>query len=233
MRKGKYAKSGVATKALILTLSLVLMISATIGGTLAWLMDTDTPVVNTFTESDIDIELNETGTTLNANNKVDEKSFQMIPGFTIDKDPKVTVNAGSEDCYVFVDVDESDNLDDFITYAMDDGWTQLTEDEEGKNISDKLVFYRTQTGLTAEDAQDQTYDVIGNRGADGKKDFVANKILVKETVNKQMMDALTEETYPTLTFKAYAVQLYKSNDTPFTAAEAWANAQTLNPDSGT
>ena len=233
MRKGKYAKSGVATKALILTLSLVLMISATIGGTLAWLMDTDTAVTNTFTESDIDIELNETGTTLNANNKVDEKSFQMIPGFTIDKDPKVTVKAGSEDCYVFVDVDESDNLDDFITYAMDDGWTQLTEDEEGKNISDKLVFYRTQTGLTAEDAQDQTYDVIGNKGADGNKGFVANKILVKETVNKQMMDALTEETYPTLTFKAYAVQLYKSNGVEFGAAEAWAKAQTLNTGSGT
>lgn len=242
MRKGKYAKSGVATKALILTLSLVLMISATIGGTLAWLMDTDTAVTNTFTQSDIDIELDET--TQQANNY----QFQMIPGYVIDKDPKVTVKAGSEKCWVFVDVDESANLDTYITYAMADGWTQLKTDKYGKDISADLIYYREQSALTATGATDAVYSVIGytdTKGTEATDDdtFVNDKVLVKTTVTKQDMDAIdgidadgnadATETQPTLKFTAYAVQYNKSNDDPFTPAEAWANAQTLNPDSGT
>ncbi len=37
------------------------------------------------------------------------------------------------------------------------------------------------------------------------------------------MENLTDDTYPTLTFTAYASQLYKSADVEFTAAEAWEN----------
>ena len=228
MSKGKFAKRGGAAKVLILVLCLTMVFGCAVGGTLAWLMDTDDAVVNTFTDSDLDIELDETDA---------DKKFQMIPGFTIDKDPKVTVKAGSEDCYVFVDIDESENLDDFITYAIADGWTLLEKDKDGEGASDiygELIFYRTVTGLTEDDAEDAVYSIIGNKGFDGNGAFVADKVLVKTDVTKQMMDELTAETYPTLTFKAYAVQLYKSNTgaggakVEFTPAEAWANAQTLN-----
>lgn len=58
---------------------------------------------------------------------------------------------------------------------------------------------------------------------------------MKETVTKEMMKQVTTNNEPTLTFTAYAFQLYKANkpaagatDTDlaaaqFTAAEAWAN----------
>ena len=49
----------------------------------------------------------------------------MIPGNTITKDPTVTVEAGSEDCWLFVKVVESDNLDTFIDYKIAEGWTAL------------------------------------------------------------------------------------------------------------
>lgn len=36
------------------------------------------------------------------------------------------------------------------------------------------------------------------------------------------MKALTDDTKPSLSFTAYAVQLYRENGTQFTAADAWA-----------
>ena len=54
-----------------------------------------------------------------------------------------------------------------------------------------------------------------------------DQVSVKETVTKTNM-ATAETSNPTLTFTAYASQLYKNNNATgntFTAAEAWANAQ--------
>ena len=186
MRKGKYAKRGVATKTMVLVLAVMLIVGATIGGTIAWLQDTTDSVVNTFTYGDIDIDLAET-----------TKDYKMIPGNTIAKDPTVTVKADSEECWLFVKIEESDNLDDFISYTVADGWTAL-EGVDG-------VYYRE---VDADEA-DQTFAVL--------KD---NKVTVLEDVTKTMVNGLTEETYPTLTFTAYAVQ--KANIA--TAAEAWTIA---------
>ena len=102
-----------------------------IGGTLAWLKDSTNEVKNTFTTSDVDIDLTETkGTEVD-----DGREFKMVPGATIEKDPKVTVNANSEDCYLFVKIDKSSNYDDFLEeYAIADGWTAVPR-EDG-------VYYR-------------------------------------------------------------------------------------------
>ena len=50
-----------------------------------------------------------------------------------------------------------------------------------------------------------------------------NKVTVKDTVTKGDMDALTAETYPKLTFTAYACQYMKNNDEAFKPIEAWNN----------
>ena len=199
MSNGKFAKrKGVATKMMFMILAVVLIVGISVGGTLAWLTATTTPVTNTFTTSDIDITLTETGATDNA------KSFKMVPGYTINKDPKATVMAGSEDCYLFVKLEESANFDDFMTYDLADGWTKLPGVDG--------VYYRTV--LTAE---------MGT-GFSVLKD---DQVTVKYTVTKGDMEALTENTYPTLKVTAYASQLYKSNstaadaDNKFTPADAW------------
>ena len=111
-------------KTLALFLALTLVLVGVIGGTMAWLTDTTDAVVNTFTDSDIDITLAET-----------EKDFKMVPGYTISKDPKVTVETGSEKCYLFVELEESANFDNFLTYEIADGWTALDGVDN--------VYYRT------------------------------------------------------------------------------------------
>nr|MDY5756504.1 hypothetical protein [Eubacteriales bacterium] len=86
-------------KGLALVLALTLLVVGVVAGTLAWLTAKSDVVTNTFTTSDINITLEETEGGTN-------KEFKMIPGWTIEKDPKVTVVAGSEDCYLFVKVEE-------------------------------------------------------------------------------------------------------------------------------
>lgn len=206
MSNGKFAKrKGVATKTMFMILAVVLIVGISVGGTLAWLTATSGPVTNTFTTSDIDITLTETGATNNA------KSFKMVPGYTINKDPKATVKAGSEDCYLFVKLEKSANFGNFMTYTIADGWTQLTKDKDNNDITD-LIYYREVTASTS----DQAFSVL--------KD---DQVTVKYTVTKGDMEALTENTYPTLKVTAYASQLYKSNstaadaDNKFTPADAW------------
>ena len=195
MANGKFS-NGKRTnlKPVALLLAIALLVGTAVGGTLAWLTDKTDEVTNTFTVGNIDIDLTET-----------KEPYKMIPGHTLHKDPKVTVMAGSEDCWIFVEVEESDNLKDYITYVVDpNNWKQL-DGVDG-------VYY--------------TYakDITANRDI---KVLLNEQVLVKDTVTKQMMDALlagSKAERPTLTFTAYAVQYYKTNGTPFEAAEAWATA---------
>ena len=102
-----------------LTMCLLLVVCvASIGGTIAWLTDFTDTVQNTFTSSDVDIELAET--------KPVNKIAKMVPGIDIAKDPTVKVLADSEVCWVFVKIEESANFDDFMTYEVDTAWTALS-----------------------------------------------------------------------------------------------------------
>ena len=190
-----YKKRGVGGKTFALLLAVVLAVGCAIGGTIAWLTDTTEEVKNTFTTSDIDITLTET-------EGGENREFKMIPGYTISKDPTVTVVAGSEDCYLFVKLEKSENFDTYMEYTMADDWTALTG-ETG-------VYYRVVNASNA----GQEFEVL--------KD---NQVKVLDTVTKEMMNALNESSYPTLTVTAYASQYYKNNTETFTAAEAWNNVK--------
>lgn len=170
-------------KKVLSIVAVVLVLCCAIGGTLAWLTDRTNPVVNTFTVGDINIELKETTT-----------NYKMVPGNTITKDPKVTVKANSEACWLFVKVEKSSNFDNFMTYEMADGWTALP------GVAG--VYYREVAATTTA----TEFSVL--------KD---NSVLVKNTVTKADLNALTQNTFPTLTFTAYAVQ----KDNVADAATAW------------
>ena len=176
-------------KSLALVLALAMIVVCVVGGTLAWLTATTPEVKNTFTYGDINITLAES----------ENLDLKMIPGYTIAKDPKVTVMANSEKCYLFVKVDKSANFDTFMTYDMADGWTAL-DDVSG-------VYYR----VVDASATNQEFGVLKN-----------DKVTVSGDVTKAMLNGLTENTYPTLTFTAYACQYNSTNGTPFDAADAWA-----------
>ena len=184
-------------KGLAMVLALVLLAVCAVSGTLAWLTAKSDVVVNTFTTSDIKVKLEETTGT----------EYKMIPGYTIGKDPKATVLAGSEECYLFVKLEKSTNFDTYLEYAIADGWTKL----EGEGITD-TIYYRVVDGTTNQIGT--AYSVLKN-----------DQVTVKGSVTKAQMNDLDAEgvAKPTLTITAYASQLYKSAGVEFTAAEAWKN----------
>ena len=162
---------------------------------MAWLMDNTETVTNTFTVGDINIKLTET-----------ENTYKIVPGVDIAKDPKVTVEAKSEACWLFVKVVETDwppytENDDAtrkVSYAIADGWTPLAG-ETG-------VYYRE----VPADETDQYFYVLAD-----------NKVTVSENLTKAEINAITAiATPPTLRFTAYAVQ----REGMASAEAAWAAA---------
>lgn len=195
-------------KPLALVLALVLVVGCAVGGTLAWLTAESSEVKNVFTTSDIGVKLEETKGNEGADGT---KAFKMVPGWTIAKDPKATVTTGSEDCYLFVKVEKSENFNNFMEYEIADGWTAL-KDVDG-------VYYMI---------FDSKDDENTNKKGEAYSILDGDEVTVKKNVTKANMNGLTaDDDYPTLTFTAYAVQLYKDNDTQFTAAKAWEIAAKL------
>lgn len=189
-------KRGISTRALIAVLALTLLIGCSLGGTMAWLMDKTDSVTNTFTVGNIKIGLTETTT-----------EYKIVPGVDIAKDPKVTVEAKSEACWLFVKVEETnwptyeeDDGTRKVSYAIAEGWTPLTG-ETG-------VYYRQ---VAAADTDQDFYVLAGN------------KVTVSDNLTKAEINAIA--TTPTLRFTAYAVQQEGMADD---AAAAWAaaNSQT-------
>lgn len=183
-------------KGLAMVLALVLLAVCAVSGTLAWLTAKSDTVVNTFTTSDIKVELTETNET-----------YKMVPGYDIHKDPKAKVLAGSEECFLFVKLEKSQNFDTYLEYAIADGWTKL----EGEGITD-TIYYRVVDGTTNQ---------IGTAYSVLKGD----QVTVKGSVTKEQMNALDAEgvAKPTLTITAYASQLHKNATETFSASEAWNN----------
>ena len=183
------------SKALLLALCAVLLVAVSVLGTMAYLTSETQVITNTFTVGDINIELTET--------KPESKQAKIIPGVDIEKDPKVTVKANSEACWLFVKVEQTGTfVTDRVTYSVmtgADGWTALT-DNPG-------VYYREVGAVTS----DTSFDILEN-----------NKVTVSDTLTKADVNNITAENQPKLTFTAYAVQ----KECIDTAADAWAKVNT-------
>lgn len=174
-------RRSVSSRAFIALLALVLVIGCVAGGTVAWLVATTDTVTNTFTYGKINIDLTETTGT----------SYKIIPGTNIAKDPKVTVAADSEACWLFVKVEETGTfVADKVTYAIANGWTQGDGTEIPSN-----VYYRE---VSAEDAKTGVnYYVLA-----GNTTYPNGVITVSADLTKENIPAAN----PTLKITAYAVQ---------------------------
>ena len=96
------------SKAILMALCAVLLVAASVMGTLAYLTSTD-EVVNTFTVGNVaitldEVQVNANGTPVEDAARVRENTYKLLPGHTYTKDPTVHVTTGSEDCYLFVKV---------------------------------------------------------------------------------------------------------------------------------
>ena len=138
MKENKKAKKVVA-----LLLCAVLLVVGSVTGTMAYLTSQDS-VTNTFTVGNVTITLDEKDTD-NDSNTADNKEYtegvfagqkrdeaneyHLLPGKTYEKDPTVTVKAKSEDCWVFVKVENGieDIEDDTIVgqITTTNGWAAL------------------------------------------------------------------------------------------------------------
>ena len=92
------------SKALLLTICAVLLVAASVMGTMAYLTSTD-KVQNTFTVGKVAIKLDEAkvgtdGTPVEGADRVKENGYKLLPGHTYIKDPTVTVLKDSVESYV-------------------------------------------------------------------------------------------------------------------------------------
>ena len=92
------------SKALLQALCAVLLVAASVLGTMAYLTSQD-EVTNTFTVGNVIIELDEArvgadGRYSDHNDRVKTNDYHLLPGMTYDKDPTVTVKQPSDRCYV-------------------------------------------------------------------------------------------------------------------------------------
>lgn len=97
------------TKALTLSLCAVLLVVTTVFATMAYLTSQDS-VNNTFTVGKVEITLDEArvndyGVPTAPAERVESNTYKLIPGRTYTKDPTVHVAADSEECWLFVKVE--------------------------------------------------------------------------------------------------------------------------------
>lgn len=184
-------------KKLTTVLAIVLVVALSVAGTYAYLTDKTDTIENTFTVGKVNITLAETfNTDTNNDNKPDAWQAQLIPGKEYKKDPVVTVNGGSEKCWLFVKFEENGNAAKYLDYtsllAAPD-WTQGTGTIPGN------VWYR----VVNKSADNTAFHLLDN-----------DIVTIKNTVTN---DNMTEAAKAELVYTAYACQ-----HEGMTAAQAWA-----------
>ena len=190
-------------KALLLTVCAILLVVASVMGTLAYLSDGD-KVVNTFSVGQVGITLTETDTDGDSNLKAN--AYHLIPGTTYTKDPVVTVDANSESCFIFVQIDNQiagieDSTKTIASQIAANNWTQLVIDESPV----PGVYFKTHT----KQADAKTYPVFAN-------------VTVDKMMTNEQMKAVDGKT---VTVTAYAIQQENLTN----AATAWAALQSQLP----
>lgn len=213
---------------LLLLACAVLLVSLSVGATLAYLTSTTETVTNTFTVGNVAItldelqvdeygvkeqvpQLNEDGTevkddegnTVMVDKRVMTNAYKLIPGHEYIKDPTVHVAEGSEDGWLFVKVVNG------ISAIEADG-------------NNTIAAQMTAKGWAALGENDNIYYYAG--GANGGKVKAGDDIVVFEkfVLKGEGLDGTTIDTYKneTITVQAYIVQA----DGFDTAADAYAKA---------
>ncbi|MGI6161623.1 MAG: TasA family protein [Christensenellales bacterium] len=172
-------------KVLITVLAAVLLVALAVGGTLAWLTDTAS-VTNVFTLGDVKISLDEENWVPNS---------KIVPGAEIAKDPVVTVEANSEECYVFVEIDVPAAMAAISSIDIDStNWLKL----DGE---DNVYYYKT--------------TVASSTSAQALPAVFTEVTISEDATNAQIAAIGTENS---IIVTAYAIQA-TAGDTP---ALAWA-----------
>ena len=190
-------------KALVLSLSAVLLVGASVFGTMAYLTSQTDVVENTFTVGKVAITLDEAkvdpyGVEEDDAARVTENGYKLIPGHEYVKDPTVHVAADSEESWLFVKVvngieDIEDETKTIASQMEAKGWTPV-------NGAANVYAYKDTVKAKA--------NVV-----------VFEKFAVKGDADQAQLEENADDT---ITIHAYAVQKERFD----TAAAAWAAAPT-------
>lgn len=117
-------KNSKLRRVLMLMACAVLLVCLSVGATLAYLTSTTDVVKNTFTVGDVEITLDEAEVDEygeNENGRTDSgNEYKLLPGHVYKKDPTVTVQAKSEDCFVrmIATINDYDKLVEVYGYQV-------------------------------------------------------------------------------------------------------------------
>lgn len=207
-------------KVFVTVLCAVLLVAASVLGTMAYLTSND-EVVNTFTVGNVQIKLDEakanTDGSLSDNGatRVKANSYKLLPGHTYNKDPMVTVLKGSESSYVKMTVTFSHANELDAIFAPN-----------GANMTSIFNGYDSNTWIYKGNVKDtaantRTYEfwyeeTVAAPTADVELDALFDSITVPGTITNKQLATIQNMT---ITVNGYAIQA----DGFTGAADAWSH----------
>ena len=205
-------------KALLVVACALLLVAASVFGTMAYLTSQDT-VTNTFTVGKVAIKLDEAkantdGSLVEGAARVKANDYKLLPGHTYNKDPMVTVLSGSESSYVKMTVtfSKANELDAIFAPTGAD----LASIFKGYDANNWIAKGNTKDAT----ANTRTYEfwykeAVGAPTADVALDALFDSITVPGTITGEQLKNIEGMT---ITVKAYAIQAEGFAD----ATAAWA-----------
>ena len=209
-------------KSIALVMMAVLLVAASVMGTLAYLTSTDT-VKNTFTVGKVNITLDEAevdmnGVAVTPAKRVKKNEYKLMPGHTYTKDPMVTVLAGSEPSYIKMTVtfSKANELDAIFAPTGAD----LTSIFKGYDSANWIAKGNTKDAA----ANTRTYEfwykeTVGAPTADVALVALFDSITVPGEITQAQLETIKDMT---ITVTAYAIQA----DGFANADAAWAKLAT-------
>lgn len=225
-----------ARKVLVLALCAILLVSATIMGTMAYLTTKTNEVKNTFTIGNVsfatqgldEADVDEYGNLLyevdpDTNEKVlaarvVENEYKLVPGHTYTKDPTVHTGADSEDCYLFVKVEnaiedlEAEGNTSIAAQILAHGWKLVTTQTDGAKI-----YIYAGTDLPDADSNATKAPVAG-----GENKVVFESFTLADDADEQFDNVTTGTNGDAIKITAYAIQVDGFEGTEWTAEAIWA-----------
>lgn len=204
-------------KALLVVACALLLVAASVFGTMAYLTSTD-EVKNTFTVGKVEIKLDEAkvnpdGSLVEKADRVKANEYKLLPGHTYNKDPMVTVLSGSESSYVKMTVTFSKANELDAIFAP--GGADLTSIFNGYDSTTWIAKGNTKDAT----ANTRTYEfwykeAVGAPTDDVALDALFDSITVPGTITGEQLATIADMT---ITVNAYAIQADGFAD----AATAW------------
>lgn len=220
-------------KVLALSSGAVLLVAASVMGTMAYLTD-NVSVANTFTVGKVDISLdeawtNEYGKPLNENNeivtsidsakRVSANEYKLIPGMTYTKDPTIHVDEDSEECYLFVKVENGiSGIEKGGNTATTSIASQLTTNHwHSVPGAQNYYYYSTGAGQTPEPTK-------VNPETDNVNKVVFSSFIVDETATAETLAEYKDKTVKVTAYAIQAAGMTEENGDPLTIQAIWKYA---------